>query len=119
MSQPIESIECVHDAELVEPFFDATPEDVMRLIETIVRNFFHQLRQREEPSLSVISRSNGNAVFCSKEQHLRLRLGISKRKLSDGKRFQGIWKVLQCCYGLRRKGKSVNQRELYYMNTDV
>ena len=115
----MEFIDSTEDRELIQTFFDATPEDVLKLIEQTVLLLLKQITQREEPSLSVVARSNKNAVFCKREQQLRLRLGTVKRRLSDGKRFQGLVKILQICYALGREKKTVNQRELYYMNTDV
>lgn len=115
----MEFIDTAEDRELIQTFFDATPEDVMKLIEQIVVSLLKQVTQEEEPSLDVVARSNKNAVFCKREQQLRLRLGTVKRRLSDGKRFQGLVKILQICYALGKERKTVNQRELYYMNTDV
>lgn len=115
----MEFIDSTEDRELIQTFFDATPEDVLKLIEQTVLSLLKQISQQEEPSLSVVARSNKNAVFCKREQQLRLRLGTVKRRLSDGKRFQGLVKILQICYALGREKKTVNQRELYYMNTDV
>lgn len=115
----MEFIDSTEDRELIQTFFDATPEDVVKLIDQIVLSLLKQMKQEEEPSLSVVARSNKNAVFCKREQQLRLRLGTVKRRLSDGKKFQGLVKILQICYALGREKKTVNQRELYYMNTDV
>ena len=115
----MEFIDSVEDKQLIQTFFDASPEDVIELTDKIVVELLQQLVQRKEPTLSVVSRSTSNAVFCKKEHQLRLCLGTVKRRLSDGKRFQGLIKVLQMCYTLRKEKKSANQRELYYMNTDI
>lgn len=118
-SKEIEYVDCEEDAPLIETFFDASPEDVMHLIEGEVDHFLRQLTTSQEPSMPVITRSRANAVFCRKEQYIRMKLRTTRRKLTDGKRFQGLWKVMQICYNLCRERKSINQRELYYMNTDV
>lgn len=115
----MEFIDSVEDKQLIQTFFDASPEDVIELTDKIVVELLQQLVQRKEPALSVVARTTSNAVFCKREQQLRLCLGTVKRRLSDGKRFQGLIKVLQMCYTLRKEKKSANQRELYYMNTDV
>lgn len=112
-------MDTANDEELLNTFFDASPEDVKRTIEAVVETTLHQLTTAEEITLNVIARTNANAVYCEKEQSLRLKQGTVKRKLTDGKRYQGIWKVLQTCYSLQKSGKQLNQRELYYMNTDV
>lgn len=118
-SKEIEYVDCEEDTPLIETFFDASPEDVMHLIEREVEHFLQQLTTNQEPSMSVITRSRANAVFCRKEEYIRMKLRTTRRKLTDGKRFQGLWKVMQVCYTLCRERKSINQRELYYMNTDV
>ena len=115
----IEYIESEEDAQLISTFFNASSDDVMRLIEEKVGEFLQQLAAGVEPSSEVITRSSGNAVFCKREQYLRLKLGKTKRRLTDGKRFQGLWKVLQTSYSLCKERKSANKRELYYMNTEV
>lgn len=115
----IEYVECGDGIQLAETVADASSEDVMNRIEEKVASFVAQLAAGEEPSLPVITRNKSNAVFCENEQTIRLRLKSTRRKLTDGKRFQGIWKVMQICYSLRKENKTINQRELYYMNTDV
>ena len=115
----MENCNSLADTELTDTQFDATPEEVGTMIEDIVASFMMQLRNDDEPTLSVVSRTNKNAVFCKQEQQVRLGNTTVKRKLSDGKRFQGMWKILQTCYSLMKGHKSVNQRELYYLNTDV
>lgn len=115
----IEYVECGDDIQLAETVADASSEDVMNRIEEKVASFISQLASGEEPSLPVITRNKSNAVFCENQQTIRLKLKSTQRKLTDGKRFQGIWKVMQICYSLRKENKTINQRELYYMNTDV
>lgn len=115
----IEYVESEADAQLISTFFSASPDDVMRLIEDKVGDFLLQLAFGEEPYAEVITRTSRNAVFCNREQYLRLKLGKTKRRLTDGKRFQGLWKVLQASYSLCKERKNSNKRELYYMNTDV
>ena len=105
--------------ELTDTAFEATPDEVQQRIEDEVASFLQLLRECEEPAMSVTSRANNNAVFCKREKHIRLGTTTVKRKLSDGKRYQGMWKVLQACYALMKERKTVNQRELYYLNTDV
>lgn len=107
------------DVELTDTAFDATPGEVQQRIEDEVASFLQLLRECEEPAMSVTSRANNNAIFCKREKHIRLGTTTVKRKLSDGKRYQGMWKVLQACYALMKERKTVNQRELYYLNTDV
>lgn len=115
----MENCDSLADAELTDTQFDATPEEVKAMIEDTVAALMIQLRDSEEPTLSVVARTNKNAIFCKKEQQVRLGNNTVKRKLSDGKRFQGMWKILHACYSLMKEHKSVNQRELYYLNTDV
>ena len=107
------------DVELTDTAFEATPDEVQQRIEDEVASFLQLLRECEEPVMSVTSRASNNAVFCKREKHIRLGTTTVKRKLSDGKRYQGMWKVLQACYALMKERKTVNQRELYYLNTDV
>ncbi|KAK8818515.1 hypothetical protein WA577_003818 [Blastocystis sp. JDR] len=107
------------DVELTDTAFEATPDEVQQRIEDEVASFLQLLRECEEPAMSVTSRASNNAVFCKREKHIRLGTTTVKRKLSDGKRYQGMWKVLQACYALMKERKTVNQRELYYLNTDM
>ena len=107
------------DVELTDTAFEATPGYVKQRIEDEVMRFLELLGKDEEPAMLVTSRGNNNAIFCKKEKHIRLGKTTVKRKLSNGKRYQGVWKVLQVCYTLMKEQKSVNQRELYYLNTDV
>ena len=79
----MEFIDSVEDKQLIQTFFDASPEDVIELTDKIVVELLQQLVQRKEPALSVVARTTSNAVFCKREQQLRLCLGTVKRRLSD------------------------------------
>ena len=61
----MEFIDSIEDRELIQTFFDATPEDVLKLIEQTVLLLLKQITKREEPSLPVVARSNKNGVFCN------------------------------------------------------
>lgn len=115
----MEYVEIENEEELLKTFFDASPEDVKREIELVLEETLRQIQSNQEVSFSVIARTNANAVYCKDTHTVRLRKGTLKRKLTDGKRYQGVWKVLQICYSLMESKKQLNQRELYYMNTDV
>lgn len=119
IASKMDQVDTSNDEELLDTFFDATPEDVKHHIESIVETTVQRLVQDKEIAFSVIARTNSNAVYCAKDHKLRLKQGTIQRKISDGKRYQGMWKVLQICYALMISGKQLNQRELYYMNTDV
>ena len=112
-------LESSNSDELLTSFVDANPSDVQLAIEKVVETTLQQLINEDEVAFSVIARTKSNAVYCKEEQSVRLKHHTVKRKLSDGKKYQGIWKVLQVCYTLAKSKNQLNQRELYYMNTDV
>lgn len=112
-------LESSNSDELLTSFYDANPNDVQLAIEKVVESTLQQLVHEDEMSFSVIARNKSNSVFCKEEQSVRLKHHTVKRKLCDGKKYQGIWKVLQVCYTLSKTNNQLNQRELYYMNTDV
>lgn len=67
----MENCDSLVDAELTDTQFDATPEEVKAMIEDTVAALMIQLRDSEEPTLSVVARTNKNAIFCKKEQQVR------------------------------------------------
>ena len=105
--------------ELESTLVDASVEDVMILIEAVVQSTLQQIANNSDVHVDITSRAKSNAVYCKNEKVVRLKKKTVKRRLSEGKRYQGMWKVLQICYSLLKNKKQLNQRELYYMNADV
>ncbi|KAK8797586.1 hypothetical protein WA158_005932 [Blastocystis sp. Blastoise] len=94
-------------------------EDVKRKIEKEVLLFLESIFQNNDPIFEMVSRQNRNTYYDAKEQLMRLGTLKSKRNLYDGLTYVRTWKLLESSYLLVSSHKTVNQREIYYMNKDI